>query len=940
MIYAKYSYEGRRMFRGIWFYASILFLHASVTGQAFAQAGVPSRNVQKPAPAAPFMIEAESYEESQRVKKTVFKNGLTVLIYESGAQPLVSIRTYVFGGFRDDPEEIPGLSEITARLREIVGEGSPTGSIRERAHALGGVFQSGAGPRYSRFEITVPSARWKQALTVQAEAMLTPFQNNEAFSRHVSRIADHMWDEAADVIAEKELRASAFGENRFADSGNFQKIPQEKIIEFHKNRYILPAMTVVIAGDVRAGEVLNEIVRVFVSKSESLGDAKNLAAAPLIPAAGKVLEPAGEFRYRKTSGGIAFPKVLFGFPVSSENSDDYRALEVTAAILGIGETSVLNMRLRDRKNLVFTARAEIESLDGAGFFSVELETEPQNIDMAEIAFWTEVEILKNDGLSEVDLARAVAQLERLWWERRETVGELADTLARFEFNGGWKRMDGYIAEIRKVTVDDVKRVIARYLTLSNCALLEHMPRIAATERNPTAAALRATFESLLRPAMNEELNARAGEIEPGYKIPPVGAAFRPNEIRHSFQPASILRGPEIYIREDHTSPLVEMGVYFTGGKAFESEANAGITGLMLELMLSNERENRQLEIYGGRLTPILADDYFGFFLSIPSRNFSGGFERIKQAIKSPIFDKAEIEKLKKIAAARARLSTTRDEAPLRLQLIRRIDQALFRGHSYAVESSATPVSLANISEETLRDWYEENVRNIKPFVAIVGDTEGSSLASWFVSEFSGSRMNDGKRAVPLPKTVGKAETIISEVDALRSTIMLGFRAPSAGDMDSYGMFVLKGYVENRMRETEWRFENNGERETAYRRIDCEYRPLLSGGSFVISADVKTGYEKRAAEILREEIERLVAQPLSRADFNAARALAVGSYTTGNQLRMSQIENLAKNMLAGRSLGEHQNFSRSMEQFEENDFNVLMRRVLDMNKSVTVAGGDS
>ena len=929
------------MLRGIWFCTTLLFFLASAISPAFGQARAPSRNTQKPAPVAPFMIEAESHEESQRVTKTVFKNGLTALVYESGAHPLVSIRTYVSSGFLDAPNEIPGLSEITARAREIIGEETLTGSIRRKAQALGGFFKGGSGPRYSRFEITVPSARWKQALAIQAEAMLAPFEKSETLSYHITRIADQIQDESAlpDVVAGKELRALAFGENRFAGSEQSLKITPEKIIEFHKNKYVLSAMTVVIAGDVRAGDALNEIVRVFVSKSESLDDAKNLAAAPLIQAAGKALEPTREFRYRKTSGGIAFPKVLFGFPVSSENSEDYRVLEVVAAILGIGETSVLNMRLRDRKNLAFSARAEIESLDGAGFFSVELETEPQNIDMAEIAFWTEVEIMKRNGPSEAELARAVAQLERLWWERRETVGELAETLASFEFNGGWKRMGGYIAEIRKITSDDVKRVITRYLTLSNCALLEHMPR-ATTERNPTATALRATFESLLRPAMNEELNTRAREIESDYRIPSVVAAFRPNEVRHSFQTASILRGPEIYIREDHTSPLVEMGVYFTGGKALESEANAGITGLMLELMLSNERENRQLEIYGGRLTPVVANDYFGFFLSIPARNFSGGFERIKQAIKSPIFDKVEIEKLKQIASARARSSTC---LGANTQVCPdQITEALFHGHSYAAESSVIPVSLKNISVETMRNWYEENVRNVKPFVAIVGDTEGSSLASWFVSEFSGSRMNDGKRAVSLPKPVGKTETITYNEDVWYSTIQMGFHAPSAGDVDSYGMLVLKEYVENRLLETKGPAEKIQEHDTINRRITCEYRPLLSGGSFVISATVKTGDEKQGVEILREEVVRIVAQPLSRADFHKARTLAAGSYLTGNQTRMAQIENLTKNLLAGRSLEEYQNFPRNIEQFEEEDFKELMRRVLDMNKpvTVTVAGGDS
>ena len=915
------------MLRGIGFKAAIIFLVTLTAFPAFGQNRAPSSRVAPKTAPTPFMLEAESHEESQRITKTVFKNGLTVLVYESHAQPLVSIRTYVSGGFLDDPSEMPGLSALTARTRENVGEGSPAGAIRRRAQALGGVFHGSAEFRYSRFEITVPAARWKQAVNIQAEAMLAPFENNEILRRYTARIAENARDESTptDVIAREELRALAFGESRFAGSSHPLKIDPEKIIEFHKNRYILPATTLVIAGDIRAGEVLNEVVRVFVLKSERAKNGNTGVAAP----AGRSLKPAGEFRYRSLSGGTVFPKVFFGFPVSSVNSEDYRALEVTAAILGIGETSILNTSLRDRKELVFTSWAGIESFGGAGFFSVELETELQNIDRTEIAFWTEVEILKRDGPSEAELTRAAAQLERLWWGRRETAGGLADALAESEFQGGWKHMDGYITEIRKITAADVKRVAARYLTLSNCALLEHLP-LSSTERNPSAAALRTTFESLLRPAMNEELTARAGEIEPDFKIPSAGAAFRSNEIRHSFQTASILRGPEIYIREDHTSPLVEMGVWFTGGKALENEANAGITGLMLELMLRNERENRQLEIFGGRLTPMVTDDYFGFFLSIPSRNFSGGFERIKQVIKSPVFDKSELEKMKQTATARLRSSTVPGEGR------RRLNEALFRGHSYAYESSVTPASLKNISVETLKDWYEENVRNVKPFVAIAGDTEGSSLASWFVSEFSGSRMREGKKIPSSPKPVGKTETLDYNDDNTRpSEILLGFQAPSMGDMNVYGALVLKDYLENRLRETGDIAGKIQDLETTEGRISCEYRPLLSGGSLVISTTVKAGTQTRDREILGKEIARIAAQPLAYADFNEARVLAAGSYMADNQTRKAQIENLTKRLLAGRSLEEYQNFPGNVEQVDEEDFKELMRRVLDMDKASTV-----
>ena len=914
------------MFREICVWALMIFLLSPTAGTALAQNRATSRAQQKPVTAA-FMAEAESYEESSRVKKAVFKNGLTALIYESYAQPLVSIQTYVSGGFLDDPDDMTGIAELTARTRENIGEGSTAGAIRRRAQSLGGVFRGRAEPRYSRFEMTVPAARWKQALGVHAEAILTPF-DGETLRLYADRQVENMRDEHAppSVIAREELLALAFGEPHFARHGRLSKIAPEKIIEFHKNRYVPAAMTLVISGDVRAGDVLNEVVRVFNSKANSVKNDK----ADIPPAqAQTALRSAGEFRYRAMTSDIVFPKVLFGFPISGENSADYRALEVAAAILGIGETSVLNTRLRDMREIIFSARAGMEFIGGAGFFYVELETESQNIDMTEIAFIAEAEILKRESPSKAEMARAVAQLERLWWERRETVEELADALFMSELHGGWKRMDAYVAEIRKVTAADVTRALSRHITLSNCALMEYLPR-SLKDRNLTAATARRTFENLLRPAVEEELKVRIGEIEPDFKIPPAGDSFRLNEVRHSFQPASILRGPEIYIREDHTSPLLEMGFYFTGGRTQEDKTNVGITGLMLEMMLRNGRENRQLEIYGGRLTPVVDNDYFGFFLSIPARNSSAGFERIKQVIKSPVFDKAELEKLKRLADARARASLEQDGER---RFMHRLEEALFRGHVYADESFVTPASLKNISVETARGWYEENVHNVKPFAAIVGDTEGTSLAAWFVNELSGSRMKERKKAVSSPLPAVRTEII--ENGGGLSEILIGVQAPSSGGMNVYETLALKDYLENRLRETEWATEKNQERETLYRRITCEYRPLLAGGSFIISAAAKLGDEARGAENLRGRITSIVSQPLHYADFLTARVLAAGSYLAGNQRRRVQIENLTKNLIAGRSLEEYRDFSLNIEQVKEEDLKELTRGILNMNKAITV-----
>ncbi len=122
-------------------------------------------------------------------------------------------------------------------------------------------------------------------------------------------------------------------------------------------------------------------------------------------------------------------------------------------------------------------------------------------------------------------------------------------------------------------------------------------------------------------ARKEEQAEREKEILPGLDVPQNEENYKFNEIIYPFQTASILRGPDLFIREDHTAPLIHMGIFFPGGRLFETKDNAGITKLLTSLISHGNDEagashfNRQLEIYGSRIQPMVADDYFGFYFS-------------------------------------------------------------------------------------------------------------------------------------------------------------------------------------------------------------------------------------------------------------------------------------------------------------------------------------
>ena len=317
-----------------------------------------------------------------------------------------------------------------------------------------------------------------------------------------------------------------------------------------------------------------------------------------------------------------------GFHTVAATAKDHRAVEVLGAILGVGEGSILADRLKNRKGIVFSAETMLHADRHFGFLTAAMEMPRENIDRSEIAALVEIELLKKEGPSEVEMERAFAQLERAYWQSQETVSGRAELLARYETLGDWTGIERYISDLRKVTRKEVQRAAAAYLNFDNCTLVEYIP--VEQERNLTADAIRSTLEGLLDPGTEQEAAEREKETSPAIKIPSSTAKFEPNQIKFPFQTASLLRGPAIFIREEHTSPLIDLGLFFPGGKLHETEADAGITRLMLRVRLARPDFHRRVEILGGRIRPVMTDDYYGFYFSVLSRNFGAGFDLLRR----------------------------------------------------------------------------------------------------------------------------------------------------------------------------------------------------------------------------------------------------------------------------------------------------------------------
>jgi zinc protease len=852
-------------------------------------------------PAPAYMQELKFYEEAPQATKAVLKNGLTVLVQEWHAQPVAALALYVKSGWANDPEARPGASAAVARmiLRGGAGSNRAGADIAKEVRALGGRFDARAEIDHTWFVLTAPAAQWKKGLETEAHALLEPAFDDGAWAREALAAAGDGAPELDRLVALAHglpdrgpaLTAAALGEHYRASYG--------------------PGRAFLVAcGDVNTSEILREAVRLY-------GKWKGADRAP------GATRPAEGFRYREVRGDFPTPRVRVGFPIAPVSSADFPALEIAGALLGAGDGAALERRLRDQKKLILSASSEVASFTGGGLLALDVEVEPQDLDRAEIALFTEIELLKREPPDDVDLSRAVAQLERIYWGSIATVGQRARVLARLEAFGNWKAWGDLLARLRKVTAEDVARVARKYLRVDNALVVEHLPA-AAEARGVSGDVIARTIRELLPAATDQEATAREALTVAAVKIPEARPPFKGTEVRHPMQKASVLRGPELFIKEDHTAPIVQMGIFFPGGKLLETRESAGIAALTLRAMLraagkapAREQFVQQLGVYGGELEPVVEDDYFGFRLTVLSGSVESALDLVFGMFKGAKFEPEAVEREKVLLKADARRECGAPELLL--------DEAAFGDHPYARCRYGSEATVASLTPDAVAAWYKSNVEYHRPVVVIMGDTEGTSLARYFVRSFSGSRYEDVKVPQGAPKGAGKRTVREAPSGTRHSSVLLGFEAPPQEDEDSYALIVLAELASG---AGGWLEDALGERDRVAFAASLTYTPRLRGGALTARVDCAASAEEKALAGLEAELKRLVDGPILYKDYRAAINLAVGRYWIDHQTRDAQIERMARFFLAGKNVDEINNHPASLQAVREEDLPAAARRFLN------------
>ncbi|MGB4774974.1 MAG: pitrilysin family protein [Daejeonella sp.] len=401
------------------------------------------------------------------VKTFTLKNGMKFLVLEDGSIPNANMYLFYKVGSRNEHPGITGLSHFFEHMM-FNGAKKYAPKMFDRTMELNG----GANNAYTTENVTVytnwfPSSALETIFDLESDRIasldinqkMVDSERGVVLSERSTGLENSPWRMLGEAI-----NAAAFQEHPYhwsvigyeTDIKNWTKEDLEK---YFKTYYAPNNCVVVISGNVK----LDDVKRLAVKYLEPIP-----ANNPPKPV--HLVEPPQTGERRITiQKQVATPYMMIAYHTPETKHKDYYALSILSSVLSSGNSSRLYTALVDKKQLataVFTDYSETFDPNLFQFYTVTAkgvkETDLEN------AVYEEIEKVKKDGISEMELQKIKNQKLMEFYEQTETINGKANSIGTYElFFGDYKKMFNAPAEYSKVTLDDVKRVANEYFKKSN-----------------------------------------------------------------------------------------------------------------------------------------------------------------------------------------------------------------------------------------------------------------------------------------------------------------------------------------------------------------------------------------------------------------------------------------------------------------------------------------
>jgi zinc protease len=402
-------------------------------------------------------------------QRRVLDNGLTLLFHANSSVPLLSLCTFFLAGKDQNPMDSPGLSSLTARLLDEGTEHYEEEQISQTLEGIGAELTTFGERELSGACLSLQSGDLQIGIELLADMLRRPTFPPERIELERHQITNHIQAMSDDpqVVGSQLLNEWVYSGTPLAKPvlgtmESITRLTREQVVEFHRRRLGPGNCVLVAVGDVDFGDLLDAVV-------SHLGDWHN-ADFELVRLEELQRQRTPIYDHRPMDKEQV--NIYLGHLGVTRTNPDFYALQVMDTILGGGPgfTSRIPRKIRDEQGLAYLTYADLTGSSGVypGRFVAFVGTAPENAQLALDSLKREIALFLEDGPDQDELETAQEFLTGSFVFELQSNASVARLLLSIEvFSLGRSFLVRYPDLVRAVTLNDVRRVAARYLDTIN-----------------------------------------------------------------------------------------------------------------------------------------------------------------------------------------------------------------------------------------------------------------------------------------------------------------------------------------------------------------------------------------------------------------------------------------------------------------------------------------
>lgn len=635
------------------------------------------------------------------LKKYQLKNGMKVVLVESHKSPVLSIQMWVKTGSADEKKGEEGISHF---IEHLVFKGTrrfKVGEIAATVEGAGGELNAYTSFDQTVFYVTISKEFQKAGLEVISEMMGFPSfdekeinNEREVVIEEIKRSNDSPHRQASKLLFSTMYKKHPYGIPVIGYAENISTVSRDTLVNYYHGRYNPQNMTLIIAGDFNSPDMRKQIDEYFGPFSKNKLRVVKRAKNAALKTGAVVVEKAP----------FAETIVHMAVPIPKASHRDVAALEVFALILGQGESSRLNQRLRMNEHLVNYAGSSVFVARDPGFLAISLSLNEKDLVPALKAL--EEELLKavSEPPTEQEVKKAMTNLASEQFYHQETVDGLARNYGHYQdLFGNPEYFAKFLKQVESLSGNEIMKAGRKYLDLGNISMVVMTPENKETVE-PLMRGWVKDFRKKLKTAKPKAAKAKKTRAKK------VSFVFKKSKTAQTgVEKWELENGITVITRPNMDTPVISVRCAALGGSRLETRETQGATELLSRVWTAGAGSYSELDInqkcdemaaslsaFGGRNSE-------GLTMSCLRPFLGDMMELMCLTLTDPMFESAAVAREVKSMQEHVKL---RQDNPSQLCILEFM-KSMFGSHPYGRDPYGDPAGIGRLNQTSVRHIYRQ-----------------------------------------------------------------------------------------------------------------------------------------------------------------------------------------------------------------------------------------